>query len=343
VLLRGLIAAPALLLAFASCGSVATLPSASLQSTAEEASVDNTGNRASTNSPAIFVLSGAKAPGIYEYARTAAGNAAPIRRVNWDGGFGVDRVGQIYSLDPVAIDRMECAPCIGSVRNAAGQVLHKFRFPTSPIRSPNDMPFRPVTDRDGNVYFIRQFSFEIDEVSVRTGGTAKVVRIIKLPKEAKPGNRQFEFNPRLCVSSIGEIYYYGVYRKSTPAEYIWSSTASGSDAPLRVLIGNGVQEGISGVDKSGNAYARPMGSLQLAYFGPKANGNARPTLATLQGPIGYATQLTVSRSSQLLYEGRLTSSGHEALLTSPTPPSAPQRTLNLPPTFDGFETIFTTF
>jgi hypothetical protein len=48
-----------------------------------------------------------------------------------------------------------------------------------------------------------------------------------------------------------------------------------SDAPLRVLIGNSVQQGISGVDKSGNANALPMASVQIAYFGRKANGDAQ--------------------------------------------------------------------
>jgi hypothetical protein len=346
VLLRRLIAAPVMLLVFANCGGGATLPNASTRSTIREAFVDNTGSRAAANSPAIFVLVvNKRAGGIYEYARTATGNSAPIRTVPAEGAFGVDRLGQIYSFDPKAVGSMECSPCIGWVRNAAGQLLHDFRFPTSPIRSSIDIPFRPVTDRDGNIYFIRPYSFEIDEVSVLTGGTAQVVRIIKLPKEAEPGNRQFAFNPRLCVSSTGEIYYYGVYRKSTPAEYIWSSTASGSDAPLRMLIGNGVQQGVSGVDKSGNAYALPMASAiaKIAYFGPKANGGAQPTLTTLQGPIAYARQFTISKSSQILYEAALTSSGHEALLTSPTPPGSPQRQLNFPPTFDGTETIFTTF
>jgi hypothetical protein len=339
-----LVAAPVLLLVLASCGGLATLPSASLQSALERVS-DNTDASAS-KSPAIFIITYNRSPGVFEYARTAAGNAAPIRRVKADGAFGIDRVGQIYSLDPRAVSEMSCAPCIGSVRNAAGQLVHKFRFPTSPIGSARDMPFRPVTDRVGNIYFIRQYSFEIDEVSARTGGTAKVVRIIKLPKEAQPGQKQFEDNPHLYVSASGEIYYYGVYRKFTPAEYIWSSSASGSDAPLRVLTGNSVQHGVYGVDKSGNAYVRPIttvASVQIAYFGPKANGDAQPTLATLQGPISYVQQFKVSKSSQLLYEGVLTSGGHEALLTSVTPSGAPQRRLNLPAECQGSETILTTF
>jgi hypothetical protein len=296
-----------------------------------------------TATPGIFLVNTSITERLYEYARTASGNDAPIRIVTPRAlhVIGVDRSGNIYSTEY----EPKCEPCRAQVQSADGTYLYTVVMPETG-RIPK--PSAEFAAADGSVYYYISYTKRIVQIS--PGPNGKVVRTIDLPKEARKQTRSLFRNPSIFATADGVVYYYGAYGTFEPAIYVWGSKANGSDPPSRIIAGDQAETGIYGVDSSGNAWSLPgyPPSTIARYFGPKARGAQQPTEVTLQGAMLGINALVVASSNQLVYEGVTQGAapgeyGPAILVVAGPFGAGPIQTLTLPSGFDGTDLVGVTF